>query len=45
MSADCKLISIFGNVQDPRSHIYQLNGLVDIHSCWNNFSDLFKLLT
>jgi predicted transposase YbfD/YdcC len=30
MNLDNKLISIFGNVQDPRSHINQLHNLVDI---------------
>ena len=30
MSADSKLISIFGNVEDPRSHINQLHDLADI---------------
>jgi predicted RecB family nuclease len=30
MNTDGKLISIFGNVQDPRSHINQLHDLVDI---------------
>jgi predicted transposase YbfD/YdcC len=30
MKKDSKLISIFGNVQDPRSHINQLHDLVDI---------------
>ena len=30
MNADSKLISVFGNVQDSRSHISQLHDLVDI---------------
>jgi len=30
MNSDNKLISIFGSVQDPRSHINQLHDLVDI---------------
>lgn len=30
MNSENKLISIFGNVQDPRSHINQLHNLVDI---------------
>lgn len=30
MNLDNKLISIFGNVQDPRSHVNQLHDLVDI---------------
>lgn len=30
MKTDDKLISIFSNVEDPRSHINQLHNLVDI---------------
>ena len=30
MNTDNKLISIFGSVEDPRSHINQLHNLVDI---------------
>jgi len=30
MNADNKLVSIFGSVEDPRSHINQLHNLVDI---------------
>src|SRR5665811_1017111 len=30
MDSDNKLISIFGSVEDPRSHINQLHNLVDI---------------
>ena len=29
MNSDNKLISIFGSVEDPRSHINQLHDLVD----------------
>ena len=30
MNADNKLMSIFGSIEDPRSHINQLHNLVDI---------------
>ena len=30
MKEDDKLISIFGSIEDPRSHINQLHNLVDI---------------
>jgi len=30
MNSDNKLVSIFGNIEDPRSHINQLHNLVDI---------------
>ena len=40
MNKQDKLIRIFNQVEDPRSHINQLHNLID-PSYWDNFSDLW----
>ena len=42
MKSDSKIISIFKQVEDPRSHINQLHNLIDILLIADNFGDLWS---